>query len=289
MSVELTDVQKWVSVECPIFGVYSPSGEGKTTFAATLFDDDDYWPVLYIDADEGVKTIAKFANNKTICDYRSKSKRPKGYTVFQWFANTLKEARTSKHKSVVIEGFTRFRDNLVSDFLIENPEHVEKARGIMTAYVKPSQLCGALFGGVSKIQDVRKRSNTGIPVVFSLNTKYERFEQKGKPAVEYPVPNLSPNLTQNIMGRADLFAEMTREAGQKMQIRPYRTRLNKYRKARNPAVAKAIADMRDPNLPDLLAKWASVELHQTEEVAAWATDEDDTPEDDTPEDTESNE
>lgn len=281
MSVEPTDVQKWVRDECPIFGVYSPSGEGKTTFAATLFDDDDYWPVLYIDADEGVKTIAKFTNNKKICDYRSKSKRPKGHTVFQWFANTLKEARTSKHKSIVIEGFTRFRDNLVSDYLIDNPEHVEKPRGIMTAYAKPSQLCGALFGGVSAIQDVRKRNGTGVPLTLSFNTSYARFEQKGQPTIEYPVPNLSPNLTQNIMGRSDLFAEMTREAGQKMRLRPFRSKLNKYRKARNAAVAKALADMRDPNLPDLLSTWARVELHQTEEVAAWATDDEDT---DTPED-----
>ncbi len=264
----------WVKKQCPIIMVYAPSTTGKTTLAATLFDDDAYWPVLYIDADEGTSTIAKFTNNKKLCDYRSKSERPAGDTVFKWFGSTLKEARTSHHKAIIVEGLTRFRDNEASDWLIDHPDDAE-GMSLQRAYIKPSVLSGALYGAMSKIQDVRKRAGTGVPIFGSLNAKLYKRMVKGAPPIEYYIPNLSDNLIENLMGRSDIFAELKRNAGMPTQLMTTFSKHNKFRKARNPAVAKMINDMRDPNLPDLLDKWARVEQEQTEATAKWAADDDD--------------
>lgn len=268
------DTQEWLREECPILVVYAPSSTGKTTLIASLFgEDSDYWPALFIDADEGAKTIAEFTKNPEIVDYRSKSKRPQGHTVYKWLATTLKEARTSEHKMIVIEGLTRFRDNLVSDFLIDNPDHVGKPRGIMTAYAEPSTLCGALFGGISKIQDVRKRNGTGGPIVVTLNAKFARHEEKGKPTIEYPVPNLSPNLIENLMGRADVFAELQRPPGKKTRLLTQFSELNRFRKCRNNAVAQALANMRGIKLDKLFDTWAVAEQKQVDSAAQWVAEE----------------
>ena len=268
---ELTDVQKWVRERCPTFVIYGPSNVGKTTLLATLMEDDDYWPALFIDGDDGDITIAKYTNVPKICDYRSKSKRPLNDSVFKWFGSTMMEARKSKHKAIIIEGFTRFRDDRVSKFLLDNPGQIDKSRGLQQAYIGPSVLSGALYGAVSEIQDYRKRAGTGCPIIVTLNAKTADIDDD-----ETLVPNLSGNLTRNLMRRVDAFVEMVRPANMPTQLKTTKSAKNPFRKVRNPVVAKALANMRNPNLPDLLELWAQTELEQTRKMAALAADDEDT-------------
>lgn len=269
VEASMSVVKEWARNHCPVFVVYGPSGVGKTTLYATLFEDDDYWPVAVIDGDDGERTVAKYAHNKKICTYSGKSNRPQGWSVFKWYAKSFVAARETKCGAIVIEGLTKFRDDEIGKALIANPDNVE-GNAMRRAYIAPSTLTQALFSAVSDIQDYRKRNGTGVPIIITLNTK-----TVGLDADSAEIPNLSANLTQNLMRRADAFVHLQRNPGTASRLITTSSPNNHYRKVRNAEVAKAIADMRNPNLPDLLDKWARVEQEQTEATARWAADDDD--------------
>ena len=243
--------------ECPLITLVGDSGQGKTHTAGTIFEGMDYWPVLFIEGDDGASTIAEYLGDERVCLHRnySRHKRP-GEDDFEWFLRELRAAETAKCGSIIVEGISRHYQAMVNEALADRPD--AKGFALRALYLPAANRTAAMLGALQKTKRVRRKNGTGIPIIVTCNVKEETTKHASGDEVKWNMPALSPNKVRNWMELSDLFGEMRRdERGSELVVALEPPNL--FRKCRSQVLTAELRGKRNPSIPWILTRWAEIE------------------------------
>ena len=242
--------------ECPLITLAGNSGQGKTHTAGTVFDCVSYWPVLFIEGDDGASTIAQYIGDERVCIHRNYSlhKRP-GEDDFHWLLRELHSAETAKCGAIIIEGLTRQYQAKVNEAMAENPDAEGNERRRL--YQPAANRAAAMLGALQKTKRVRRKNGTGIPIIVTANVLPEKT-MVGKEEVAWNMPAMSPKKITNWMELSDIFGEIIRDPHGSLlhvDLAPP----NVYRKCRSQGLTALLRNKRNPSIPWILDTWAELE------------------------------
>jgi len=243
----------WVKETCPLVYVYAPFRTGKTTLLGSLFLQPDYYPVHFIDGDNGGTAIGEFINDERMCTYVPCKITPD--LKVAWMHEQVRKARSAKCGAIVIEGLTSIHQSLVADELARQTspsgvapsgEYLWKAYGPASAHML------TLFAEIRQIKEYRMAKGTGVPIFITLNTKVEKADGDKR---RY-VPDFSDNCTARSGRTADGYLELMRNASGTTLV-AVEDAMHPYCKLRNSKAAEIVTRQTNLSLPGLLTCWAT--------------------------------
>lgn len=258
----------WAKQTCPLVYIYAPFNTGKTTLLGSLFLQPSYYPVHFIDGDNGGTAIGEYVTDPRTCNYVPFQDTPDRKA--SWMHKQIAAAQKAKCGAIVIEGLTSVHQALVAQELANLTSASGEAPSgehLWGAYRPAATHMLAFFTGIRGIKEYRRAKGTGVPIFVTLNTKITKVGS-GRDLKDCYVPDWSDNCTARSGRTADGYLELMRTQSGTTLVATRDPELHPYCKLRNKKAAELVTRQTNLSLPGLLTAWATTIDDKGSEIRA---------------------